>query len=152
MRISVPINSRLLRVLWVIQAVATVAEPTTSEPSTAAIAASIAYPPLAIWLEPTEEPVSAGPPPIKRETARCARYAFPLPMTLLFMMSLSGNKHATSYIAKITIPMIKKFATEILLVLTFFSVSAAAHEKIILTTAMYVFCHFLEFSGIWVAQ
>jgi len=48
--------------------------------------------------------------------------------------------------------MIKKFATEILLVLTFFSVSAAAHEKIILTTAMYVFCHFLEFSGIWVAQ
>jgi hypothetical protein len=53
---------------------------------------------------------------------------------------------------KITIPMIKKFATEILVVLAFFSVSAAAHEKIILTTAMYVFCHFLEFSGIWVAQ
>jgi hypothetical protein len=35
---------------------------------------------------------------------------------------------------------------EILLVLTFFSVSTAAYEKIILTTAMYVF---LAFSGIF---
>ena len=31
-------------------------------------------------------------------------------------------------------------------------VSAAAYEEITLTTAMYVFCHFLEFPGISVAQ
>lgn len=37
------------------------------------------------------------------------------------------------------------------LLLMFFSVSAAAYEEITLTT-MYVFCHFLEFPGISVAQ
>ena len=64
LRISALISSRLLSVLWVIQAVATVAEPPTSDPSTAAIAltmaGSIAYSPLAIWLEPTEDTLTAN--------------------------------------------------------------------------------------------
>ena len=41
-RISAATNSRLLSVLWVTQAVATVAEPPTSDPSTAAIALTMA--------------------------------------------------------------------------------------------------------------
>ncbi len=57
-------------------------------------------------------------------------------------------------IAKIIIYDDQEICYEIffLLLLTFFSVSAAAYEEITLTTAMYVFCHFLEFPGISVAQ
>ena len=54
----------LTELLWVTQAVATVAEPPTSDPNTAAIAltiaGSIAYSPLAIWLEPTEDTLTAN--------------------------------------------------------------------------------------------
>jgi hypothetical protein len=41
-----------------------------------------------------EDTANAAPLPIKRETGWIH---VPRPMTLLFMMSLSGNKHATSY-------------------------------------------------------
>lgn len=69
-------------------------------------------------------------------------------------LKFAKSQRSFRNIAKITIYDDRKFATKfffLLLLLTFFSVYAAAYEEITLTTAMYVFCHFLEFPGISVA-
>jgi len=85
-----PISSRLLSAFWVIQAVATVAEPLTSDPNTAAIALTwrdLLLTTARDMARTDERTVSAGPLPIKRETARSCTMRVPLPMALLFMMA-----------------------------------------------------------------
>ena len=70
-------------------------------------------------------------------------------------LKFAKSQRSFRNIAKIIIYDDQEICYEIfflLLLLTFFSVSAAAYEEITLTTAMYVFCHFLEFPGISVAQ
>ena len=71
-------------------------------------------------------------------------------------LKFAKSQRSFRNIAKIIIYDDQEICYEIffllLLLLTFFSVSAAAYEEITLTMAMYVFCHFLEFPGISVAQ
>jgi hypothetical protein len=87
-------------------------------------------------------------------TFKHSRRSEPIDLIQAGSSSLKFAKSQRSFrnIAKIIIYDDQEICYEIFLLLAFFSVSAAAYEEITLTTAMYVFCHFLEFSGISVAQ
>ena len=67
-------------------------------------------------------------------------------------LKFAKSQRSFRNIAKIIIYDSGNLLRNFFLLLSFFSVSAAAYEEITLTTAMYVFCHFLEFPGISVAQ
>ncbi|MGB7947105.1 MAG: hypothetical protein WCH75_05440, partial [Candidatus Binatia bacterium] len=96
-----PSSSRLVSVFGVIQAVATVAEPPTSDPNTAAICTDDGE--IHCLLSARDmartdgTTVSAGPLPIMREAACACTLRVPAANDLAFHDGSLEQKHATTY-------------------------------------------------------